>query len=140
MHIILLLCLGSYPPDYQIKTFTVEVNNIKNSMGQVIIYIFRDATGFPLETDRAMRSSTASIDSGSATFSLSGLPPGKYAFSIIHDENSNGELDTNFLGMPLEGVCASNNAKGFLGPPKFKDAAFSFEKTPFTMNVKMIYF
>jgi len=41
---------------------------------------------------------------------------GKYAVSVFHDENSNGKLDTNFLGIPREGVGASNNAKGHFGP------------------------
>ena len=33
-------------------------------------------------------------------------------------------MDTNFLGMPKEGVGASNDAKGFMGPPKYQDAKF----------------
>jgi uncharacterized protein (DUF2141 family) len=33
-------------------------------------------------------------------------------------------MDTNFVGMPREGVGASNNPKARLGPPKFADAAF----------------
>lgn len=49
-----------------------------------------------------------------------------YATSVFHDENSNGELDTNFMGIPREGVGASNGAKGHLGPPKFDAAAFRF--------------
>jgi len=40
----------------------------------------------------------------------------------VHDENSNGKMDTNFIGMPREGVGASNNAKGHMGPLKFRAA------------------
>ena len=28
--------------------------------------------------------------------------------------------------MPIEDYCASNNARGFLGPPSFDDAKFAF--------------
>jgi len=45
-----------------------------------------------------------------------GVAPGRYAVSVFHDENSNGKMDTNFIGIPREGVGASNNAKGHLGP------------------------
>jgi len=39
---------------------------------------------------------------------LAGIPPGTYAIACYHDENDNGKLDTNFLGIPKEGTGASN--------------------------------
>lgn len=53
------------------------------------------------------------------------LPPGDYAVSIFYDVNANGELDTNFIGIPKEPVALSNNAKAKFGPPKYKDALFT---------------
>ena len=52
------------------------------------------------------------------------LPPGEYAFSIFYDENDNGDLDTNFIGIPKEPVALSNNARPRFGPPKYEDAKF----------------
>jgi uncharacterized protein (DUF2141 family) len=52
---------------------------------------------------------------------------GVYGISAYHDENSNDELDTNFLGMPVEDYCASRNARGTFGPPSFDDAKFKYE-------------
>ncbi len=52
------------------------------------------------------------------------LPAGEYAISIIYDRNGNGELDTNFIGIPKEPVAVSNNARPGFGPPKYQDAAF----------------
>jgi hypothetical protein len=54
-------------------------------------------------------------------------PNATYAISVFHGENSNGKLDTNFLGMPRGGMGASNGAKGHFGPPKFVAAAFRFQ-------------
>ena len=31
------------------------------------------------------------------------LPPGRYAVNAFHDENDNGKLDTNLVGIPSEG-------------------------------------
>ena len=36
-------------------------------------------------------------------------------------------MDTNFLGIPKEPIGISNNAKGFMGPPKYKDAKFELK-------------
>ena len=52
-----------------------------------------------------------------------GDPPGTYAVKLHIDENENGELDTNFLGIPKEQFGFSNNAKA-LGIPKFEAASF----------------
>ena len=52
------------------------------------------------------------------------IPEGTYAVSIFHDENNNDKLDSNFIGIPKEDYGCSNNAKGFMGPPKWKDAKF----------------
>lgn len=52
------------------------------------------------------------------------LPSGEYAFSIFHDINDNGELDTNLLGIPKEPWGFSNNARGTFGPPDFEAASF----------------
>ena len=48
------------------------------------------------------------------------IPPGTYAVKLHIDENENGELDTNFLGIPKEQYGISNNIQ-FLN---FKRASF----------------
>jgi uncharacterized protein (DUF2141 family) len=55
-----------------------------------------------------------------------GIPEGTYGLSAFHDKNGNGKLDTNLVGMPTEDYCASNNARGFMGPPSFEDAKFAY--------------
>ena len=55
------------------------------------------------------------------------LKAGTYAVSIVYDEDSNGKLNTGFLGIPTEKVGFSNNVTGTFGPP-------SFEKTSFTIS------
>ena len=64
------------------------------------------------------------ITNHSCTIIFENIPKGTYAVSIFHDENNNGKLDTNFFGIPNEDYGCSNNAKGFMGPPKWQDAKF----------------
>lgn len=63
---------------------------------------------------------------GQADCVFAGVPAGRYSMAAFHDENDNGKLDTNWLGIPKEGLGSSNNAKGRLGPPSWKDASFSY--------------
>lgn len=53
------------------------------------------------------------------------LPPGRYGVIVFHDENDDGRLDKNMLGMPTEGYGFSNNATGFFSAPSFDDAAIT---------------
>ncbi len=53
--------------------------------------------------------------------------PGTYALAVIHDENMNGKLDTNWLGIPIEGYGFSNDAKGLFGAPSFSAARFPYD-------------
>ncbi|WP_356595400.1 DUF2141 domain-containing protein [Pseudomonas oryzihabitans] len=55
------------------------------------------------------------------------LPPGRYAVSVIHDSNSNSQLDTNFIGMPTEQYGYSNN-------PPLRMRMATFEECAFTLH------
>jgi len=69
---------------------------------------------------------TAKISGRQALCIFKKIPAGTYGLSAFHDQNNNGKLDTNLLGMPTEDYCASNNARGVLGPPSFGDAKFDY--------------
>jgi uncharacterized protein (DUF2141 family) len=88
--------------------------------------LFSSANDFPKHADKAIMRSMAAIADVHAVCEFSGVAPATYAVSVIHDENSNGRLDTNVIGIPREGVGASNNAKGHFGPPKFDAASFRY--------------
>jgi uncharacterized protein (DUF2141 family) len=69
-------------------------------------------------------------------FVVPNLKPGRYAVRYFHDENTNGKLDTNFLGMPVEGYGFSNNAAAKLGPPPFKEWLFDLtENKKIELNI-----
>jgi uncharacterized protein (DUF2141 family) len=105
----------------------VEVAGLRNSNGDVGCLLFKSADGFPGEAKNAVKAVIAPIHDRAAVCEFSDLPPGDYAVSATHDENSNGKIDTNFLGIPKEGVGTSNDAKGSFGPPKYDDARFSYK-------------
>jgi len=74
-----------------------------------------------------------------ATCTFEGLAPGVYAAVAFHDVNGNHVVDTNFLGMPIEGIGVSRDARGTFGPPSFGDAAFRYEGGRATVGVIVHY-
>ena len=111
---------------------TVRVDNIKEA-GEIHIAIYDNAEAF--EADRGEKGGAAPgitqgtiemVEPGSVIYRYE-LPPGTYAIGIFHDANLNNQLDNYFFGIPREQYGFSNNARGFMGPPSFEDAAFSVE-------------
>lgn len=123
-------------PENQIH---VEISGFRNDQGQVLCAILSLAAGFPKKADKAVAHAQSAIANRHAVCEFPGLAPGAYAVSVIHDENSNGKLDTNFMGIPREGVGASNDAKGHLGPPKFDAAAFRFTGGRIELKITIKY-
>lgn len=111
------------PPENVIH---VEISSLRNDNGQVLCALFSSAEAFPKKAEKAVARLTAKITQPRAVCDFTGFAAGTYAVSVVHDENSNGKLDTNFIGMPREGVGASNDAKGHMGPPKFAAASFRY--------------
>jgi len=59
--------------------------------------------------------------------------------SVIHDENRDGELATNLMGVPKEGYGFSNDAKASLGAPSFEAASFSYNGQSLKMTIALQY-
>jgi len=124
-------------PDQNI--IVVKITGLRSDKGQVICALFSSAADFPKNMDKAVAGTKSQVSGRQATCQFTGIAPGTYAVSVIHDENSNGKLDTSFLGIPKEGVGSSNNVRPHLGPPKFAAAAFSYTGGRLELNITVIY-
>ena len=102
----------------------------------VFINVYRSSEGFPKERHKSLQSISVEPKNLTAEAVLI-IPKGIYAVAVMHDENNNGKMDTNFLGIPKEGYCVSKNATGFMSAPSFSDAKFELN-TATVLNLKMI--
>jgi uncharacterized protein (DUF2141 family) len=55
------------------------------------------------------------------------VPAGTYGISAFHDEDDDGELDTNLVGYPLEEYCTSNNTRNMFSAPSWSKAKFAYK-------------
>ena len=103
-----------------------QITNLRGGRGTCYLALFASPEGFPQQTSRAVRTLRVPVSGPACTFRFDGLPPGTYALSVFHDENDNGQLDTNFLGIPTEQFGFSNNARSMMFfPPSFAAARFA---------------
>ena len=108
------------------NSIKVIVVGLHSNDGEVDCALFNSADGFPDDASKAIKTIKSKIENEQATCTFADVAPGDYAVSEFHDENGDGKLDRNFIGIPKEGVGASNDAAGHMGPPKFDDARFRF--------------
>jgi uncharacterized protein (DUF2141 family) len=133
--ILAIILCASITSKSQTTDMTVTVNNIKSSNGVIIICVYDKETGFPDKTNLALKYLKSPAKKGVMQIKIEGIVPGKYAIAAHHDENNNGKIDTNFLGIPKEAAGASNGAKGKMGPPKFADAVIAVDKNKTQINI-----
>lgn len=108
-------------------TLTVVVSGARPGAGQALGSLFDSKETYLKHPVREVI--VAIDDTGRATLTFDGLGAGRYAVSVIYDEDSDGELDTGFLGIPAEMVAMSNNAKGLFGPPGFEKTRFELKSS-----------
>ncbi len=118
----------------------VKILDIKNSTGTVACALFESPEGFPAKflksaTDIVM----TAIRDTQARCSFLDVPSGTYALAVIHDENMDGELATNWLGVPTEGYGFSSGATATMSAPSFEDASFSYDGQDLEMTIKLNY-
>lgn len=101
--------------------FSLTVSGLRSTNGKLVVCVWSDRRGFP----DCGKSSTAykrviPISARSMRVSLP-VPAGTTtAVTVHHDEDANGRIKTNFIGIPSEGVGVSNNRGGI---PNFGKAA-----------------
>ena len=133
---LVLLFAGSAPA----ADLKINISGFRNQTGQGIVYLWKAAGGFPKETEKSMANKTSPIAAGGLiSVMFEGLAAGTYGITVVHDENSNGKMDTGFLGKPKEGYGASNNPKNKITPPSFDQAKFALDDAGKMIEIGMRY-
>jgi uncharacterized protein (DUF2141 family) len=133
--IFLLLMLVSRQLIAQGK-IEVTIRNIQPATGNIRVGLFNNEDDF---LKNAVQGKVVKASATEVRVVFDNLAKGEYAVSIIHDENENGELDTNAIGIPKEGFAFGNNAMGTFGPPSFEKAKVQVENNTVTQEISVKY-
>jgi uncharacterized protein (DUF2141 family) len=118
---------------------TIRVTDLRNHKGKLIFGVFASADGFPTDSGKAVNWQIKDSNADTVVFTAQ-IPPGRYGASVLHDENKNGKLDTNMLGIPLEGYGETNNPKPKTRAATFKESLFDLPPQGATLTISIQYF
>ena len=137
---LLLILLITYGPSYPNSqadegAIFITIKGIENKDGIMMIAVFNEDDKFlkvPSFSQEIPISDETEIE-----VIFKNVPYRKYAVSIYHDLNENGELDSNMIMIPKEPIGFSNDYFPKFGPPKFKNAAFDLDQKELRMTVNL---
>lgn len=115
---------------------TVVITGLENDDGEVLITVSNSREDYESD-DPSFIWVNVIIENRKAEYTFEELPFGEYGIKLFHDENMDGELDSNFLGIPTEDYGFSNNARGTFGPADYDDAKFIFNQSELTMEISV---
>lgn len=109
------------------NSLTVHLNNLRVSGGQVEIGIFNKSEGFLKEKHQYIKKRFNLNQTKNFSYTFRNLPDGEYAVAVFHDENANGKMDTNLIGIPKEPYGFSNNFIPKIKAPSFTQTKFKLD-------------
>ena len=128
----------------------LTITGIRSDDGEILVALYDNPKGYESalanaakrgimpDSGRLIGTSIRAV-AGSQSTVFTQLPPGRYALLVIHDENDNGRLDENAMGVPTEGYGFGNDAQGFLGAPSFDAAAIAIGDADVSTAITLIY-
>lgn len=135
--VVVCLLYSFTPPK---GSLVVEVTGLRNTNGEILIAVFNQPEGFPEDESRFFRADTIRNLSGVlARTEFRDMEFGEYAITLMHDENVDGGMEYNLIGIPQEGFGFSTNYRPKLRAPRFNEASFKFKKDGQVVSIEMIY-
>ena len=116
-------------------TLTVKVTGLRSEKGQVKIAVFNSAEKWLGE--QPAYSSTISVAGQTVLWKINDLPYGDYGIAVFHDENKNGKMDKNLLGIPAEAYGFSNNVRVTFGPPTWEKSKFVVKQPSTDVSIEV---
>lgn len=116
-------------------TLIVKITGLRSGKGQVRIAVFNSAETWLGE--HPVYSSTIKVDGQTVTWTINDVPFGDYGIAAFHDENSNGKMDKNLVGVPKEPYGFSNNLTVILRAPKWEKGKFPVQNPTTEISIEV---
>jgi uncharacterized protein (DUF2141 family) len=134
---ILSLALASLSASWscsaEVRDVGVIVSGIGKTTGDIICRLHAGDRGFPLDEGDIVQTVRYAASAELITCTFPGVEPGRYAISVMHDENGNGAFDRNFTGKPKEPWGVSNNVRPERRSPRFGEASVQIGESGIAM-------
>lgn len=125
---------------------TVVIENVTNLQGQLIVTLHDNSVSYHADDNiydkdsRFFKSQVVTPNMPTTTVTFKGIPSGRYAINVVHDEDKDGKLDRMvfpFLGMPSEPYALSNNIYDTFSKGDFEDALITLQAPGNEVHLKL---
>ncbi len=121
------------------QTVIMTIEGIRNNKGVISLGIFKNQQQFAQEKPAIEKVfAKTGLRSGILKIEFN-LKPGNYAIAVHDDENRDGLMSFNLIGIPLEGFGFSNYVSSGLRRPRYSDFSFDVKQGENKVHVKMRY-
>ena len=137
MNKLTFLIIFAFSGLFQTKNTEIKllINDTKTNSGVIRALIFNQADGFPEEPGKAIKAISIPVKNSAAEITIKDLPAGDYAISLFHDEDGDGVLKKNSLGLPIDSYGFSNNPTLYFGPPSFSKCKVTLKDAPVLVKI-----
>jgi uncharacterized protein (DUF2141 family) len=104
------------------NTLVFVVRGIRSDVGTIAGGIYSDPSVWTHDGGQ-VATCRVPIHHGTARCVIQAPGPGTYAFAFLHDEDGDGRMRVDSIGLPQEGYGFGNDARPGLGAPSFESAA-----------------
>lgn len=133
--LIIILCLNN---SYGQNT-NVKISDIRSEKGQIILNVFKSSEDYEQEkVFKKLIFEKKAVDNGSMIINCD-FEPGIYGITLIDDENKNGELNKNLIGIPKEGFGFSDFFMEKMKKPVFDDFKVTLKNQNNKITIKVKY-
>ena len=130
-----LVFQASFAEQTAIINLVVMVNGAQAGKGQIMASLFDGERNHMRAPASEITKKVDEDGKSEITFRVS--KPGFYSVSVIYDIDEDGELDTGMFGIPKEKIGFSNNARGRMGPAKWRKARFNVKEDPTIIEISL---
>ena len=138
--ISVLIPVQSFAQDTCIGSINIELANIQNETGGIEIGLYSNPDEWPYNPSYNFVFSKENIVNRYIEYKIDSIPCGRYAISVLDDENNDHKMEYNGIGIPREGWGFSNNPGFFrLKVPDFEECVFDVTNNTKEIAIKMNY-
>lgn len=117
----------------------LTIENLRNGKGTVMLTLYPDDKARFLKPMGSLYVTQVAARAGTVQACIFLPQQGGFGLALYHDENANGRIDRNGLGIPKEGFGFSNNPRIFMSAPGFKSVRFMAGPGATALRIRMKY-
>lgn len=117
-------------------TLTIKIERVSKHAGYVRLALY-DGANWGGTEGKPAAGAVVPAKPGETVIALRGLKPGVYAIKTFQDENSDGEMNFDWFGIPTERFGFSNDAKPTFQQPSFDSAKFTLQPGANQMTIHL---